>query len=737
MQRVIARFGALALLALLAACSGDRARLGAPVGPGLPSRAGVPPAPAPERMSPYPLTRAEPASYPLQGVTIRDDYQWLEQSDDPEVQQWVAQQNAMTRAYLDAVPGRQALHAEVERIAESSSPDRYALREAGERIFALKNEPPKQQPMLVTMKSADEPDSERVLLDPNALDPRGRTSIDFYVPSRDGAKVAVSLSQGGTEAGTLHVLDVGSGAETGDVVPYANSGTAGGGLAWNAAGTGFYFTRHPHPGERAPADQGFFQQIYFHRIGTAESQDQYALGRDFPRIAETELHASDSGKWIVASVQNGDGGEYWHYLLGPSGAWLRFAVPEDRVARATFGPDDRLYLLSLKDAPRGKILRLSPDAPDVAKAELVVAESEVRIQWYLPTKTRLYTVDLVGGPSQIRLFDLGGKALGLVPVPPISAVRQIARSAADDLLFRSQSYTEPPGWYRYRASDGTVARTALCVSTNVSFADAEVVRASCRSKDGTLVPLNILRKKGIRLDGSSPTLLSGYGGFGISNAPKFAPMQRIWLDHGGVYAVANLRGGSEFGEAWHQAGSLTHKQNVFDDFQACAEYLIAAGYTRPAKLAIIGGSNGGLLMGAALTQHPETYRAVVSFVGIYDMLRVELSPNGAFNTTEYGTVADPEQFRALYAYSPYHHVRDGVAYPATLLLTGANDPRVDPFHSRKMAARLQAATAAPWAPILLRAESGTGHIGNPLGAEIEQQTDVYAFLFSQLGIPAL
>ena len=734
MQRVIARFAPVALLALLAACSGNRPRIGAPVGAGLPRPVGVPPAPAPERISPYPPTRAEPSSYPLQGVSIRDDYQWLEQGDDPEVQQWVAQQNTLTRAYLDAVPGRQVLHAEVQRIAESSSPDRYALREAGDRIFALKNEPPKQQPMLVTLKSADEPESERVLLDPNALDPRGRTSIDFYVPSRDGKKVAVSLSQGGSESGTLHVLDVGSGAETGDVVPYANSGTAGGSVAWNAAGSGFYFTRHPHPGERPPEDRGFFQQIYFHRIGTAESQDQYSLGRDFPRIAETELHASDDGKWTVASVQNGDGGEYWHYLLGPSGGWQRFAVPEDAVARATFGPDDRLYLLSLKDAPRGKILRVAPEAPNLGQAELVVAESEVRIQWYLPTKTRLYTVDLVGGPSQIRLFDLGGSALGMVPVPAISAVRQIARSGADDLLFRSQSYTEPPGWYRYRASDGTVARTALFVSTNVSFADAEVVRASCRSKDGTQVPVNILRKKGIRLDGSSPALLSGYGGFGISNAPKFAPMQRIWLDHGGVYAVANLRGGSEFGEAWHQAGSLTHKQNVFDDFQACADYLVAAGYTRPAKLAIIGGSNGGLLMGAALTQHPESYRAVVSFVGIYDMLRVELSPNGAFNTTEYGTVAEPEQFRALYAYSPYHHVRDGVAYPATLLLTGDNDPRVDPFHSRKMAARLQAATAAPWAPILLRAESGTGHIGTPLGAEIEQQTDVYAFLFSQLGI---
>jgi prolyl oligopeptidase len=279
-----------------------------------------------------------------------------------------------------------------------------------------------------------------------------------------------------------------------------------------------------------------------------------------------------------------------------------------------------------------------------------------------------------------------------------------------------------------------VTRTPYVQTSPASFADAEVVRETCVSRDGTKVPLNVIRKKGLSLAGTNPTILTGYGGYGASRLPRFDPVVRLWLDRGGVFAIANLRGGSEFGEEWHRAGNLTRKQNVFDDFAACAAHLVEARYTSAPHLAIIGGSNGGLLMGAALTQHPEMFRAVVSYVGIYDMLRVELTPNGAFNVTEYGTVKDPDQFKALFAYSPYHHVQSGVAYPATLFLTGANDPRVDPFHSRKMVARLQTAGAAG-APHLLRVSGDTGHgIGTPLDAEIEEYTDVYGFLFRELGV---
>ncbi len=301
------------------------------------------------------------------------------------------------------------------------------------------------------------------------------------------------------------------------------------------------------------------------------------------------------------------------------------------------------------------------------------------------------------------------------------------------LLFRDVSYTEPAAWFHLKANAAPV-RTALVNTSPVSFADIEVTREFASSKDGTKVPLNIIRRKGTNLDGNNPMLLYGYGGYGLSMSPNFEFTRRLWFDRGGVYVVANIRGGGEFGEEWHKAGNLTKKQNVFDDFAAAAEYLIRQKWTRPAKLALLGGSNGGLLMGAMITQHPDLMRAVVSAVGIYDMLRVELAPNGAFNVTEFGTVKDPDQFKALYAYSPYHHVVDGAKYPSILMMTGANDGRVAPYHSRKMVARLDETNKSS-NPILLRTSSSAGHgIGTALSERIKQQADIYSFLFAQLGM---
>ena len=737
---ILALFPAL-LAPLLVSCAGERAPAEAPSSPSSPPGAA---AGAPAQTSPgagaqtparYPATAKRPVSAEYHGTKVTDDYQWLEGSSDPEVKRWVAEQNRRTRAYFDAIPARNTIRDEVGRIIRAISADWFFVAHEGGRLFSLKAQPPKQQPFLVVMKSPDDPASERVLVDPGALDPKGRTGIDWYVPSPDGKKVAVSLSEGGTENGTVHVYDVDTGKETGDLVPYANSGTAGGTLTWAGDSKGFYYTRHPHPGERPPADMGFFQQVYFHKLGTKAADDQYSIGKDFPRIAEAFLETSEDGRFVLASVQNGDGGEYWQYVLDTKGKWTKFADLADKVVQADFGQDNKIYLLSHKDAPRGKILRIDPARPDLARAEVIVPESDVAIQRFEPTATRLFVVDLVGGPSQIRVLDLKGKPVGALPIPPISSVQQVVHIGGDDVLFRNSSYTEAPAWYTYRGRDGKVSKTALAMKSPVSLADAEVVRETCTSKDGTKVPINIVRRKGAPLDGSAPALLTGYGGYGSVMAPRMSPLSRLWLDRGGAVAVANLRGGGEFGEAWHRAGNLTRKQNVFDDFHACARYLVDSKHTRPEKLAIMGGSNGGLLMGAALTQHPEMYRAVVSAVGLYDMLRVELTPNGAFNVTEFGTVKDPEHFKALYAYSPYHHVKDGGAYPAVLFLTGSNDPRVDPFHSRKMAARMQAATTG--GPVLLRAAEGTGHGGDtPLDEEIEELADIYSFLFHELGVTA-
>jgi prolyl oligopeptidase len=590
------------------------------------------------------------------------------------------------------------------------------------------------------MRSAARAEDERVVVDPNVVDPSGSSTLDWYVPSFDGKLVAVSLSAGGSESGTLHVYEVDTGKErTGDAIPRVQGGTAGGSVAWLKDGSGFFYTRYPAPGERPAGDLAFYQQVWFHRLGTDPKTDQPSLHKDLPRIAEIQLKPSPDGRTLLASVANGDGGEFDHWLLdlrtvqGKSlGAWRRMATLADKVVEASFAPDGELWLRSIKDAPRGRLLKLAPTA-DLARAKVVVPESNAVIAAFVVTRSRAYTADLVGGPYQVRIFDRSGKAVGSVPLEPISSVWQIARLDDDDVLLQTESYVTPPAWQLYRGGDAKLVPTALRKLPAAAFDDVEVVRESCTSKDGTAVPLSVVRKKGAKLDGSNMLLLTGYGGYGLSESPWFDVRFRPWLDAGGVIADANLRGGGELGEQWHQAGALTRKQNVFDDFLGCARHVVAAGYTRPERLAIVGGSNGGLLMGAALTQAPELFHAVVSRVGIYDMLRVELTPNGAFNVTEYGTVKDKAQFEALFAYSPYHHVKDGTAYPAVLLMTGANDPRVDPYNSRKMVARLQAASSSH-APLLLRTSDKTGHgIGTPLDARIAEHVDLWSFLLHEVG----
>jgi prolyl oligopeptidase len=666
---------------------------------------------------------------------VTDDYRWLENYSDPAVRAWSDAQNQYARKYLDALPLRTSLYDELKRLYSQPSPRYSALQTRPGALFALKNQPPQEQPMLVLLKSADDLESERVVLDPNQLDPTGGTEIDFFVPSLDAKYVAVSLSKGGSESGDVHVYEVASGKEIEAPIPRVNGGTAGGSVAWNADGSGFYYTRYPRAGERPPEDLTFYQQIYFHRLSTDARQDSYSLGKEFPRIAEIQLRASDDGRYLLAAMENGDGGEYAYYLLGPDGQWHQIGRLSDEIADAEFGADGNLYLLSHLNAPKGKILKTPLTQPRVSDAQTVVPESRVAIESFLPIGNMLYTADQVGGPSQLRSFDTAGKLQGVVPILPISSVDQLVRSNDGALLFRNTSYLDPPAWYRYDPATKMVTRTALHETAAADFSDAEVVREFAISKDGTRVPLNIIRRKGARLDGKNPVLLTGYGGYRISIAPDFSPDRKTLLEHGFVLAIANLRGGGEYGEAWHKAGSLTKKQNVFDDFAACARYLIDHKYTNAAKLAIEGGSNGGLLMGAVLTQHPELFGAVVSHVGIYDMLRVELQPNGAFNVTEFGTVKEPDQFRALYAYSPYHHVVDGTNYPAVLFLTGDNDPRVDPLNSRKMTARLQASGAKR--PVLLRTSSNSGHgIGTTLSEFLAEQADVQAFLFDQLGVPA-
>jgi prolyl oligopeptidase len=680
-----------------------------------------------------PRAPKKPVTEEYHGVKVTEAYRWLEDLDDPAVRKWLEAENTYTRHYLDKIPSRGPIFARLKELY-TRGPRYSSVTARGGLLFAMKDQPPKNQPMLIVMRSADDPTSERVVIDPDAINPEVPTAIDWYAASLDGGLVAVSLSERGSEDGSVHVFEVSTGKQVPDVIPRAQYPTGGGDLAWNKDGTGFYYTRYPQGNERPETDLNFYQQVYFHKLGAPASQDTYVIGKEFPKIAEIALRTTDDGAYLLASVANGDGGEFAHYVMNPEGKWTQVTRFSDKIVAAVLGKDGNLYLLSRKDAPRGKILAVSLARPALAEAKTIVPASDAVIDFFQVSATRLYVVEVTGGPHQVRVLDLAGRAMGTIPTRPISAVGEIEPLPSGEVLYSNESYTEPAAYYRYDPVKGISAKTGLAVTGPADFNDTEVLREFATSKDGTKVPMSIVRRKGTNLDGQNPVLLNGYGGYGMTQAPGFEDWLRLWIEQGGIYVVANIRGGGEYGEEWHLAGNLTKKQNVFDDFVACAQYLIDARYTNLSRLAIEGTSNGGLLMGAVLTQHPELFRAVVSHVGVYDALRTELSDNGEFNVTEFGTVKEPEQFAALYAYSPYHHVKEGEKYPAVLMTGGDTDARVEPMQSRKMTARLQAATTSGL-PVLLRTNPNAGHgIGTALEYQISDKADDLAFLFEELGM---
>jgi prolyl oligopeptidase len=676
------------------------------------------------------------------GVTVKDPYRWLENSADPKVHQWSVAQDARTRTFLDALPQRARIHTRLMQMLSATSPSYAGLVPAGGKLFALYTQPPKQQPMVAEMGLDADPAHARVVIDPNAINSKGTTAIDWFVPSPDGSKVAVSLSDNGSEDGTLHVFEVATGQDSGLRIPRVQFPTGGGSLAWRHDGSGFWYTRYPGPDAPA-ARQHFYQQVYYHAMGTDPAKDSYVTGNDFPKVAEIALDARQSPGPVLISVANGDGGEFAHYVIGTNGAVHQVTRFADHAVAGQIGPDGTLYLVSRADAPRGKILALPPGQYDLAQARTLIPQNDGVIEGggefggepLAITDNAIYVRQLVGGPSRVAAYTLGGTQLPNLPLPALPAVGDVVPVGGDQVLYEIQTYVRPPYYERFDGAAHKASDTKLAETAPENFDDAAVSRVFATSKDGTRVPMNIISLKRAAQDGQNPTLLYGYGGYSISERPAFLGARgRLWLDGHGVLAFANLRGGGEYGEAWHAQGALTHKQNVFDDFYACAQYLLTQKWTSPAKLAALGGSNGGLLMGAMITQHPDMFRAVVSLVGIYDMLRVELDPNGAFNTTEFGTVKDEADFKAMYAYSPYHHVQPGTKYPAIFMATGENDGRVNPMHSRKMIAALQADDTSGL-PVLLSINSHAGHgIGSALSIRVDQMADWEAFLFNQLGM---
>jgi len=685
-------------------------------------------------LEPAPEAKKQPVKDNYYGVTVQDDYRWLEDLKSPEVKAWSEKQTQRAEKFLMALPGRSAIADEVRKLISVQPISYSGVQLVAGKIFALKFDPKKQQPSVVVLDAADRPESERAICDPNLIDSTGATAIDWFVPSPDGKLVAVSLSKSGSEDGDLYFFSVADGKQSPEVLKHVQYPTAGGSAAWTKDSTGIFYTRFPREGERPADDLHFYQQVYFHRLGTNESEDAYSIGKEFPKIAEVQLESIPDSDLIVATVANGDGGDFEHFVFGADKTWKQLTRFEDKIKKGRLAAGGFFYAISLADAPRGKIVKFDLNNANGAEPAVVVPQGDGVVEDLALTSERLLVHTLIGGPSGLQVYGLNGGQPTTAPIAPVSSVIEMATTTegSSPVLVETQSYTETSHWQQLDLSRNQFTSTALSSPAPVSFSDIEVTRDFAVSKDGTKVPLNILRRKGTPLDGNNPTILYGYGGYGLNEVPRVKLGLRAWFDRGGVYVDTNVRGGGEFGEEWHQAGNLTRKQNVFDDFAACGDYLIQHKYTSTPKLGMLGASNGGLLMGAMITQHPTLMKAVVSEVGIYDSLRSELEPNGLFNTTEFGTVKDSEQFKALFAYSPYHHIREGQKYPAILLTTGLHDGRVAAHNSLKFAARLQA-EAAPGNPILLRVGSfGHGH-GSSLDERIADFSNLLSFFAYELG----
>lgn len=671
------------------------------------------------------------------GTQIHDPYRWLEDSNAPAVQQWIDAQNAYTDQMMTGFADAGAIIRRVGELALTST-QRMDPQMAGGMLFYLRQTPPQPQAVLV---AESWPGGEaKVLIDPNAAaGPNGVAAISDYWPSPDGKRVAYGTSEGGTESTTIHFVDVADATVADDALPYAGGGTTPQALAWDADGKGVTYVRLPLPGAVPAGELQFNAQLYHHVLGTPASGDTEALGKGFSRIAEYLLISSAHGGHAAAFVYYGDGDPEAVYLR-KDGAWHRVLGTEAQV-RAADSPGngaawdgERLLVVSYQDAPRGKLLAVDGDG----HAQVLVPQQDWAMNGVAPIRNGFLLREVSGPDWRVRQFSADGQPLRTVPLPPTGVGIGTMASDVDSpvALISYSGWALPMHWAKYDAGSGTLT-TVFEVKPAADYSHLRSYRLNARSADGTLVPVTVVAMEGVQPDGHRPAILNAYGGYGLSQAPGFLATTLAWLERGGIYALANIRGGGEYGDGWHADGRRANKQHCFDDFHAAARALVEANWTDAAHLGILGGSNGGLLMGAALTQHPGDYRAVVSRVGIYDMLRAELWPNGAYNVGEYGTVRSAAEFGWLRAYSPLLHVRQGAAYPAVLLITGENDPRVAPWHSRKFAAALQRATTSQQ-PILLLTRRNEGHgVTSTFSQRIGNAGVTLAFFAQQLDLPAV
>lgn len=675
----------------------------------------------------YPASKSEAIVDVLHGEKVADPYRWLEEGNNPEVREWTDKQNALTRSILDQIPDRAAIRARLDKLLEIGTIT--VPKPAKGKYFYTKREGKQNQPILYVRDGVN--GSDRVLLDVNQLSADGTTALDWYYPSNDGKLVAYGLSTSGNEVSTLRIREVTTGKDLSDQIERTRACS----VAWLPDGSGFYYTRYPMPGSVPKDEETYHRHVYLHKLGAFPGNDLEVFGFDRAKEDWPNLHISPNGQWLVVVEQKG-----WAitevYVADTTKQPLTFQPVVEKVP-AVFQvdvTDSTIYVRTNDGAPRYKLYAVNPAKLDRKEWREVLPEGPDVLEHVSIVGDTIATVSMQQASSRLRLHDLTGKMQKEVALPTLGTVAALGTEPdGKEIFYGFQSFTVPTSVYRL---DLPTSESKLWngVNADIDFSAFQVEQVTFPSKDGTPVTMFLAAKKGWTRNGNNPTLLYGYGGFNVNVTPTFSGARFAFLERGGILAIANLRGGGEYGEAWHQNGMLAKKQNVFDDFISAAEWLIKEKVTTPDRLAIQGGSNGGLLVGAAMTQRPDLFRAVICQVPLLDMVRYHKFLIARLWIPEYGSSEDSEQFRWLFAYSPYHHVQDGQKYPATLIATAESDSRVDPLHARKMAARLQAANGSNH-PILVRIETKAGHgAGKPRGKQLDELTDSYSFLFSQLGM---
>lgn len=676
----------------------------------------------------YPVTAKVAHTDNYHGTTIADPYRWLEDANSAQTKTWVDAQNAVTQGYLGQIPQRQAIR---ERLTRLWNYERYSVpSKEGGRYFYSRNDGLQNQSVLYTMKSLA--DTPRMLLDPNTLAADGTVALAGVEISPDGKLMAYGTASSGSDWNEWKVRDIETGKDLEDHIKWVKFSQT----AWTKDGKGFFYSRYDEPAEAAKlAGINYFQKLYYHKIGTPQSADVLVYDRPDEKEWGFRAQTTDDGNYLLITATKGTAHKYRVFIKD-----LR--TPDSKVVplvdnfEAAYDFIDNVgstfYFSTDRKAPRQRIVAIDVNRPDERNWKQVVAESSETLSNAHIIGNRLVLEYLKDARSVVRVHDLNGKPVREIALPGIGSVSGFTGKRGDtETFFSFTGFTTPTTIYRMDMKSG---KTSIFRQPKVDFDPNayETRQQFFTSRDGTRVPMFIVSKKGLKLDGNNPTYLYGYGGFNVSMTPGFSPANLAWMEMGGVYVVANLRGGGEYGEAWHQAGTKLQKQNVFDDFIGAAEWLVANKVTSPAKLAIGGGSNGGLLVGAAMTQRPDLFGAAIPMVGVLDMLRFHKFTIGWAWTSDYGSADNADEFKALVKYSPLHNLKPGTAYPATMVTTADHDDRVVPAHSFKFAAAAQAVQAG-CNPVLIRIDTKAGHgAGKPTAKQIEEVADRWGFLSKAL-----